>query len=385
MMKMKKFEEFVDGLKQQVDIPDKVWFKCEDTLESVDSYSIKGRRWKNVVKVAVIAGVAIIGFSAFCINNPVIAAKIPIIGNIFKQIEKDVPFSGNYTDADKVQDTDSAKTTAVSEKGIAVAESNGIKITASEVYNDGYSIYLTMKVDMKNGQFTHVSSYASDRFGETYIQGLYTEGEWKTSDMDKTEMLVDNKIEGKADGDDTFIGMIKLDRESYSIKDGKLIINFTQIGYDDDRAETDDIGIYKKIKGEWNLEIPYTVDTVKSKIVDVNKKNKDGFGVKKVFVSPYQIIVFKDGPEPKNEEEDGYVYAYSEVAVYNDKGQYMQWEKEDGDDNSKEIFAVKGKDVSKLHIYMTTDEDHMFEAIKSTKKEEAAKIADFDVEVDTYK
>ncbi len=89
--------------------------------------------------VAAAAAAAVIGVGGLGYFDPVLAAKIPVIGKIFEKVEDDVTYSGDYTDKGTVltnEDYEGNLDTAdysVSDKGIT--------LTASEVYCDGYSKY----------------------------------------------------------------------------------------------------------------------------------------------------------------------------------------------------------------------------------------------------
>ncbi|MBD5550284.1 MAG: DUF4179 domain-containing protein, partial [Lachnospiraceae bacterium] len=47
---------------------------------------------------AAAAAAAVIGIGGLGYVNPVLAAKIPLIGKIFEKVEDDVIYSGDYTD-----------------------------------------------------------------------------------------------------------------------------------------------------------------------------------------------------------------------------------------------------------------------------------------------
>ena len=57
----------------------------------------KMRKFEKIGKaVAAAAAICIIGIGALGYFNPVLAAKIPLIGGIFEQIEDDIRYSGDY-------------------------------------------------------------------------------------------------------------------------------------------------------------------------------------------------------------------------------------------------------------------------------------------------
>ena len=88
-----------------------------------------------------------------------------------------------------------------------------MQITASEIYSDGYSIFLTAKIEVEDGKLSKMlEHYTSDMMGEesTSAATMYTEGTWNLQSREKNE-LINNFFEGKVIDDHTFVGMVKLD------------------------------------------------------------------------------------------------------------------------------------------------------------------------------
>lgn len=404
---MKKFENYVKKLNGEANIPENVETQFEETLSELGNNRAKKKFSAAWVKAAAIAGAIVIGGTAFCYTNPVVAAKIPIIGKIFELVEDNVEFSGKYVHKETLQDETKGS-------NVYTAESNGVTVKASEVYSDGYSVFLTTEIRVENGGMNNVESSYTSRFGKTKSQYLYTEGKWKINKVKDEKELVNNYIEGKSMDDNTFIGMIKLDKDSYSIENGNLNINLTSIGYDDKNKEMkneyDDCMV--TIKGNWNLSVPYSVDKENSKEIAVNKKNKDGFGIEKIFVSPYQVVVFSDVPYTKlnpdkytrqdHEEKYGQKnqqiiddggqpftyeealnqknYAYYELALFDQDGNALEFANVGDGSNINDTYSVKDLEISKLHIYMG-DESNMYKLLKATDEKTASEKAIFDVEV----
>lgn len=436
---MKKYEDDIDmeRLQQDMEVPEQVWSRYEETLENIEDL-VKKRKTKQMnrihkngikstwVKAAAAAGIIITTGSIFCYTNPVAASKLPIIGNIFERVEEDVTYSGNYNKKEVLQDNEKVTETekASETENVSVkqnkdnrytAKNKGITITASEVYCDGYSVYLTAKVESETGGFQNIPEHYTRRFGEKTSKAISTYGTWEIDDLGAESFSESIDLEGKAVDDNTFVGMLKLDLKQYSEKAGMLKLNLTELWYDDE----DDM--YKKepthrIKGEWKLEIPYSVDKEQCKEIAVNTKNKDGFGIQKVFVSPYQVIAFSeapyttlssdtytkeefekawgkknkeliaDGEEPVTYEEvlNEKRYAYCELAIYNQDGESLAeqyGEILEEQDIIKNVFSVQGKTLSKLHIYVG-DESHEMELIKAANEQAAKEKSILDVEVD---
>lgn len=475
---MKRYEEFIGGLQQDIEVPDDVWRQYVHTLEQIgqcagqkeEGTMIKqgGRKagWKaeksrvleqemnlernqvleqernleriktsrsrarrrTWVKAAAAAGVVATGIVALSYTNPVAASKLPLIGRIFEQVAQDATYAGNYDKKVVLEEEKAGRETGAEETGNAAAgtkavdenagvytsSDQGVAITASEVYCDGYSIYLTAQVTSEEGGFTNIPSHYTRRFENKTSQSIHATGVCETTaDGQKMDMF-GLEFEGKAVDDHTFVGMIKVDMDSYSATDDIARFKLTEIAYSDQTLESeDDIEWEHRIQGSWELEVPFSVDTTQCREIPINRHDKAGYTLRKVFVSPYQVIVFSDTPYTtlspeeytkedfkrqwgqKNEEIAAYggeevtydqmlarkYYEYYELAVYNQDGESLEMQY---GDEKKTVFAVQGHTLSKLHIY-AGDKSHEMELIKAKDEQEAKEKSVLDAEVDLRK
>ena len=389
---MIRHEDYLKQFEKDVEVPEEVWTKFEETLDNIEVLTAKRREEAGMkmkkkrtrrtwMKAAVVAGVVTVGGSLFCYHNPAIASHIPIIGNIFEQVENDVSYAGDYEKKEvlngttKTAEKDSDK---AMQEGVYTAKSKGITITASEVYCDGYSVYLTAKVEAEKGGFENIPEYYTRRFGETKSKLVSTNGTWEINDLGEEVFPSSIDFEGKTVDDHTFIGMIKLDLKQYSKEDGMLNLHLSDLWYDDKNVmDTESIEPANRIKGDWKLTVPYSVDKEQCKEVLVNAKNKEGYGIQKVFVSPYQVIVFSETPSTCEEASNEKQYEYCEFAMFNQDKEALE---EQYGDETKTVFAVQGKKISKLHIFMG-DESHELELLKAKNEQEAKEMSILETEV----
>lgn len=422
---MKKYEDFLEGLREDVQVPDDVWSQYVNTLEHVEQLSgqrkevikMEGKQ-KNksgtMIKAAAIAGVLVTAAGVFSYTNPVAAAKLPLIGHIFAQVEDDMTYSGDYQNttvlADETAQPAPTQQKADTDKktGVFTATDRGFTITASEVYSDGYSVYLAAKIESENGGFSSIPAHYTRRFEEKTSQSVHVMGTWGT-DKTNTTALSNNTFEGKAIDDNTFVGMLKLDQEQYASADGTLHLELSELLFDSETAESSEsIEPANRISGTWTLTVPFSVDSAHCREISVNQ-SADGYAIEKVFVSPYQVIVFCDAPyttlspetytredfEEQWGEKNGKIeasgetpvtyddmlaekfYDYFETAVYNQDG--VALEMQYGDDE-KYIFAVQDLDLQKLHIYLT-NADHELELIKAENEQQAKELSVLDAEI----
>lgn len=391
---MSKFDDMICGLQQDTEVPKDVWAKYTDALSKLPDKQEERRVSKSHwMKYAASAAAVVMVGSVVCYSNPALAAKIPFIGNIFKEVQKISTFSGEYDEKAKVLSSDDE---GISDS-IYTAEASGVTITASEVYCDGLSIFLTAEVDVEKG-------------GLESIPGglIYLDGSWKLAGDTEERMLINSNLEGKAIDDHTFIGMLKLDLDETDLQGSTMELKLSMIGYDDvNELDAEDISASHKIQAEWDLSIPFTVDREAVRTIEIRKENK-GYCLDKVFVSPYQVITYTDVPYVEQEitrdeyekameektggsgedvgisyeeyvEQMGKTYAQCSTLIFNQDGVQLQPTEEI---RGRSVNAVQDMEISKLYIYVFDDFDDWIEMSENGMDSDAAERAVIAEEVD---
>lgn len=307
---------------------------------------IKNRRLRN--KVIAASAATVIAIGGIGITNPAIASKLPIIGEIFSQVEKKITFSGDYSSLAKKVD-------------VETQSSEGLDVTVAEVYCDGYSAYITLEMNYKDelGKIPRFPLNVDE--SESYESVNCEAKAWiEGSDQEKMRHTL-KIIEGSKTGPNSFAGVLKVDLDKVASVDDEynLKLNLRQVliqsldrggivdGYDNPNGYL--------VSGPWDFNIPITVDKENVKEIEINEKNDLGFGLKSVVVTPFQIIVDHIIPEELDKVEFQYGVG---IAVFNDKGEAMQYcnprqvKKEESEET---LFSVEQKDISELHIYMASD------------------------------
>lgn len=428
---MSKFDEMICGLQQDVEVPEEVWTRYTGTLAMLPDragqqevrangwdksawqevranrrnksgqQAVRTDRWNKSVQQDIranrwiryassAAAVVIVG-SAVCCANPALAAKIPLIGGIFGEVQQDATFSGEYDSKAEALNTERRDEADPN----YTAEDAGVTFTASEIYCDGLSVFLTAEVKAEQGGLNDLPGRV-----------MYLEGSWRNGPDGEKQQLVNNYLEGQAVDDQTFIGMVKLDLDDYGLQEGTVELNLSMIGYDDAAMDGEDNDAFHKIEGGWSLTLPFTVDTEAARTIEVNQE-KDGYRLEKVFVSPYQVITYTDVPYTENEitreefdammmektdgaedpgltyeeylEQEGKSYAECSTVVFTQDGEMLSATKEQ---RGCSVNAVQGKEISKLYIYVF---DHFDGAIRMSEQGmdgDAAKQALIAAEVD---
>ena len=291
--------------------------------------------------VAAVVAAAVIGIAGLGYFNPVLAAKIPLIGKIFEEVEDDATYSGNYSDKktiltneDSVGNLDTSDYT-VSDKGIS--------ITASEAYCDGYSIFLTVNIESEDADFTHIPEHYTgmNAADNRTSAGFYIRGTWSV-DGSSPEWL-ENTFDGKVIDSHTFAGMLKINLAEKYTGSGELNLNVDGLGYDDDRMlDGEEISASHWTDGSWNIVIPFEINAADVKTIEVGDK-KGNITLEDVVVSPYQVIVHA-----------GWSYEPCSTICFNQNGEMLHPDMEMA---GRAVFAVQGKEIKTLYVYIFDNPD----------------------------
>lgn len=326
---MSRFEQIIENMKKDSTVPETVQMQFQNTLNNLPEHK-KEIPWKRfiaaVAALAMMSGVVLTGGTA-------LASKIPFLGRIFEEVEQLHFFSGDYDD--KAQLVETTEDTEI--------KCEGIKVTASEVYSDGFSVYVTAEVVVEEGGLNNIP-------GDIERKTLYMMGSYQLEGNNCVYDMGNDNLYGKIVDDHTFIGMTKLDLEDVYVQDGVLNWNLSMIGYDD-VTMAEENGIAHRIEGEWNLSLPFSVDTKDTKTVEVDYSENE-IVLDKVVVTPYQLAVFTELPEA-----DRIVH----VVAFNQDGEMLEWQ--NGMNISR--FSIDGVNVDKLYIYVFDNFDSWMTIHKS--------------------
>ena len=332
----------------------------------------KGKMKKfGIVGKSVAAAVAavVIGIGGLGYFNPVLAAKIPLIGKIFEKVEDDATYSGDYTDkATVLTNEDSAGNLDTSDYSVS---DKGITLTASEVYCDGYSIFLTVNIEAEDADFTHIPEHytGKDAAGNRTAAGFYIDGTWSVNGS-SSEWLT-NTFEGEVIDSHTFAGMLKVNLAEKTTGSGELNLTVNGLGYDDDRMlDAEEITASHWTDGNWNIVLPFEVNETDIKTIEVGETSGN-ITLEDVVVSPYQVIVHATTPGQQRELTDdrrekllsedpdmtdaemfellGWSYEPCQTIVFNQDGEMLY---SDVEMAGWAGFAVQGKEIKTLYVFI---------------------------------
>ena len=306
---------------------------------------------------------------------------------------------GTKTDS---SETDGAKTDHANNDAIYTKTADGLTITCSEVYANSQAIYVTMQfksdkpfpetetgaesgtpvidLDMTGGvdfnseaspvidgqvegKFLDDNTYACIfRYDLAEAAKDYTEYNEKYNEM--TQQVMDEMGITQADLDDQtdegyalleeYINKVSERGGAYQkyIKEIEIpdtfnlhldITKVRGLEADYEWSEADDIedAGYYKYEGDWNFDIPVTVDDSQTEVLELNDTNDAGIGLRSVIRTPYELTV--------NElYEDGSASDCFMVAL-DANGNKLPYNDSTGNCNN---FTIQDRDISTVDIYI---------------------------------
>lgn len=253
----------------------------------------KSKLKKNITKVA---GIFIVGGGLVVagIINPSLANKIPVIENIFEDLNE--TFGLDTVDSRYAQGIGQTQT------------KNGVTVSIEEAVSDGHNLYLTYKIksEEKLPRYDEYRPYGGNS-GEFAIYSdikIDKDGSWVTG----------TGLTGYYKDEYTFVGM-----ESYQLefKWKEAPSNFNV------KIKINHIGgvfanIEEMIKGPFKFSL--NIDSKVDKEVIAVNKSQDGYKVRTIEVSPYGINVNVEFPKDYVSDREDIL---KEVNLYDDKGKQV--------------------------------------------------------------
>ena len=321
------------------------------------------------------AAAVLLVFAGYCGANPAFAKELPLIGGIFQELQDKSRITGDWAQNGKNL-SEPLETPEKSEDEILQEmyekygdEAGNIRITPVEVYCDGTSLYLTLRLE----------NLEEKGFGELLKRG-------------ETGEYVDMQIDG--------ILQYKNLEQNFSVsmtvtqKDSRLVEGMVQIPFDQPVETKEDSGFqafadmqdarYCLIGQQvWNLEIPVSIDGTRTQRYTVEQTGEKGFGLEEILVSPYDIKVKQIRPQMDSQEKDTFYleclkklkeitgidgYAtYEEdkhlglehpldstLLAFDQDGEPLEWTASSGMEGY-DVFSTKQKKITRLYLYQLPD------------------------------
>ena len=374
-------QELTRILGQNVEEPEAVERKIEEAYEMIRNHKGLERQgskriWRRMELAGIgIASAILLGVGGLA-ANPVLAAKIPIIGRIFQVEEEKVSYPGDYSSHAEQLAEPSAEGDKTADSPYTVT-SNGTAITISEYYSDGAALYLGINIEMENGFPEAFMAAAKDTdLGYSVIQmesaalADFAEGGFGRVTFDPAcGVEAPYLIEGNFVDNHTFAGIIRIaltdmaalneagevikisaapGHFSYELAITRLYIpGIDNVVRDEEGEWVSFEDTMEEICGEWKFSIDVNTDTSGMEIRNVDETNAEGVGIGQVRKTPYEMEAQIIVPEGKN--------AWDYVVFMTD----ASGERLESRGGKAQTYNVYRKDVSKVSIGVCTESDFM--------------------------
>ena len=329
----------------------------------------KNRKWKMAAGMAAACAVTIGAIGA---ANPILAENM--FGSVFGKLISNAK-------GEKYEEEDIERFTKIGEKSVDVqaevskqqdaeeyktsAESNGVTISVSDIYCDGYVLYYTasLKTDHEglgqaDGILTQFKEGGSE---ELKIEGLDTSG-YFSRPFEKAE-------------DGTFVSANDIDlmgdfgsETSAQGEEKTIIVDWTMYKLQgnlwDNWDESGEYAITEEVEGEWHLRFPVTIDDSGNETYAIDRE-ENGITVEDAVRTKAGLVVHVNLPDFRKEPYND-PYNDPDIAIKDAQGNCLQWmsqkwdEHDDGttecwimvlyDGESDLSFEVNAKDENRTLI-----------------------------------
>lgn len=331
-----------------------------------------------------LAAAFFLAFGFWGFSNPVLAGKIPFIGRIFRMVEKDIGYSGNYSEnavplaTPESEDDmpDSGSESSGSRENTYFQTVNGVTITLSEASYSELALYFSVEIyceegfpedfNMVQNMEDYILSYdflnmaSSQQFDFSQADPALYPTDILSSSLEEG-FSTPSSIEGNYADSHTFLGVIRVELDSvrqmlnveslpseftYSltIQNFWHRLNKTASVTETTTADGSPVTIHvperKVYQGPWNYTIPVSMDQSATQKKEIMQTNDDGIGIANVMKTPYEIKAELILPEHK----DPFDYI---VAITDADGRLL-----DSQGQNAEIYSVYGRNTDTIHIYV---------------------------------
>ena len=367
--------------------------KMEEAYHNIRKMQAAQRRKRPAaLKFSVVAALLAL-VMAYCLKHPAIAAQIPLIGNIFRGLEGQVSYPGDYSKksmklnaADKEQadsEADSlpsdlegdptdtalsgqtetkdgdASQQAADQKGNAgsyQSEVDGVTVTLSEAAYDHNAIYLALLVQNKE-DFVKDALYMNALCYDAQVKLYKADGSADEYTYESEGIFV-RAIQGEFVDAHTFKGIFEFcepDFELANYTSCELI--FSEFEQQLKTGETEvivvpDYGEVSRMipdsvhyKGPWKFSLDVEGLELNKQEIPVHQANEKGFGIEKVVMTEYEIYAVPMLPEGTNDDYVATIWDADGQPLENRNfGHYLSMSHYDRDVSEVTVYLLKTQD-----------------------------------------
>jgi len=193
------------------------------------------------------------------------------------------------------------------------SECNGVTLSVSDVYCDGYILYYTLKLETDNELLKDAKELFPHSITDNSVALISTEeidvfeynsGGYSLSPFKKAK-----------DGSYVLMNQIEL-MEGIPEEHDTITINFNMPGLNEyafgSLENIENSGTSANVDGEWNIRFPVTIDRACNEIIEVNKKDK-GITLKNLVKTRIAIIAEVVIDDSNNEYYDSEQVIYAHI------------------------------------------------------------------------
>lgn len=347
--------------------------KMNDAYQNIrENKTTPKRKAPIVIKFGAAAAILMLAM-IYCVKNPAFAAQLPLIGNIFRNLEGQVSYPGDYSKNsiilpvaanEKEGDSelfpaDSANNSAASsqtDNGSTAsfqAKSGGITVTLSEVSYDYNGIYLALLVQNEEG-FASDARLPGQLDFDCQLKLYQADGSTKEfSDANGISML-GSLAEGEFPDPYTFQGIAHFSADGLDLSEYTACeLTFLEFRQErttgrlktvlvPDYGETSMMEYdWSHYPGTWNFQLDLSGFAAKKQEAAVNDVNAQGFGIEKVIKTEYEMYAVPILPEG----EAWYDYM---ITIWDANGELL-----DSHGSNFRSMSIYGRDVSEVTVYLS--------------------------------
>lgn len=346
---------------------DKRMAQAYDKIRKEERGRKRKRRGKALAGLAAMAA-AFVFMIVFCVANPALAAKLPIMGSFFKDVEEKVSYKGDYSNrSEKLIPEGTEESTETDSPYIKT--DNGVTITVGEVYCNDMALYLGVQIQKDqpvSREFIENHTYVDETESISLVSTLIID----RSQADGNDIYIcPYSIEGSFVDEYTFTGIIRVDALDFVEEltpgyEGEVSVenwdeHFKRIAIPDEfscRLNIEEVFSEffveektEEVEGTWNFMLDVKKDTSGCLVKEINETDENGFGISKITKSPYEI--YAEAILPEGESIADYF-----VAIRDAQGKPLE-----AQGNDAEVYSIYNRDVSKVTVYICDYETYMNE------------------------
>ena len=311
MSKIEKEVQIKELLQNDIKLPDVVNARLEEAYGKIRTDKVHMKRLKEYKRkrlysrlgAAAAVVCIIITLSGVLYVNPALARDIPLLGNIFGRLQS-IRDESTYPDKDRTAYQNIEEhSKAVTEPG-NVAEDQGITVTVSDAYCDGYVLYFTVSLRTDNEELNTADYLMMLSYKEDDPIAYYPE-------IGINDEEVSGVIQLQKSENGIYAGLVRIG-ENYLKAGGfseEMTVNLDlnavgahMLGEEEqpDIPDFSRVG-FKSVRGNWPLRFTASMDTSGNKMAVPNLE-VNGFTLEKAVQTPSNLHITISVPEQYSEE-----------------------------------------------------------------------------------